>query len=69
MFSDGAAEKSAAFSYGDYPVGTRPAGLVINNAQGGDTGEKTNLRKGGGIPMQYEKKAVNSMEAGYGKTA
>ena len=34
MFSDGAAEKSAAFSYGDYPVGTRPAGLVINKRAG-----------------------------------
>lgn len=31
--------------------------------------EKTNSRKGGGIPMQHGKKAVNSMEAGYGKTA
>lgn len=34
MFSDGAAEKSAAFSYGDYLVGTRPAGLVINKRAG-----------------------------------
>ena len=34
MFSDGAAEKSAAFSYGDYPVGTRPDGLVINKRTG-----------------------------------
>ena len=32
--SYGAAEKSAAFSYGDYPVGTRPAGLVINKRAG-----------------------------------
>ena len=31
--------------------------------------EKTNSRKGGGIPMQHKKKAVNSMEEGYGKTA
>ena len=31
--------------------------------------EKTNSRKGGGIPMQHWKKAVNLMEAGYGKTA
>ena len=31
--------------------------------------EKTNSRKGGGIPMQHGKKAVNSMEAGYGEAA
>ncbi len=31
--------------------------------------EQKNSRKGGGIPMQYGKKAVNSMEAGYGEAA
>ena len=31
--------------------------------------EKTNSRKGGGIPMQHWKKAVNLIEAGYGEAA
>lgn len=31
--------------------------------------EKTNSCKGGGIPMQHGKKAVNLMEAEYGEAA
>jgi hypothetical protein len=34
MFSDGAAEKSAAFFYDDCPAGIHPGGLVINKRTG-----------------------------------